>query len=450
VSEAFGKFELVKKLASGGMGEVWLTPGPDRWLVLKRLHRHLLVDADFERMFLDEAKLSARMVHPNLTRTLELGQVGDEWYLLMELVDGHDLKTVLEAAKTRRVRFPMVAACQVASQVAAGLHFVHTALGPKGEAYNIVHRDVAPANVLLGFNGTVTLIDFGISRALREQHLTDLRKGEAYAGRYSYLAPECVDGQRADHRSDQFSLGALLWEALTGQPLFGRWSDFDTLTAIAKGNVEPPSGLAKDVPPELDAVVLRALAKEPSQRFRDVAAFKAALDECLRGRELVALDELMGRLFPQREPLPALPKAPAVPLRVEQKPSVSLAQLSAQERSAVEQLAVFRGGFSVDAAEKVVELEGALVLDVLERLQELGVVRAQPVAELDGELRFSLALEAQENAHAVARHAGYFEQTAREWLERTETLRLKIDLENFRRALKSSPLLWERVARSAG
>lgn len=439
-----GKYELVKKLASGGMGEVWLTPGPGQWLVLKRMHRHFLGAPEYERMFLDEAKFAARIVHPNITRTVDFGIAGEQLYVVMEHVDGRDLKSIFEAAKKAKLRFPVKAAVAIASQVAAGLHHAHTAKGPTGEPLDVVHRDVAPANVMVGFDGAVKLLDFGVAKALAgsKHPEAESNRDETFVGHFPYLSPEICRGLQIDHRTDQFSLAVVLWEALTGKVLFGAESDFQVLEKVRNAKVAPPSSVAADVPPELDEVLLRALSRDRELRYPHTAAFKLALDEWLAGAQ-VDLPALMRQLITQRDALPPLPGTPARK-EVTTNPHAAVEQLAVHELAALSQLAVFRAGFFVEGAEAVVELSGfpgaGFALDVLEKLRSAGAVRADQPSGLDGALRFSVVAPMSEDVAAQPRFVAHFSDLAKQWVQsggdEVGLRRMRMDKDNLERAMQ--------------
>lgn len=236
------------------MGEVFLTV---EGLAVKRLLPHLQRDKRFLELFLAEVKVAAQLSHPNIVAIRELWEEGGRWQVSMEYVPGVSLRDF-------RVLPPGLVA-QVGAQAAAALHHAHTARDRAGRSLGVVHRDVSPHNVLVSREGVVKLIDFGVARAVG-----------AMPGKVPYLAPEVANGGEATPLSDQFSLGVCLWELLTGRRLYKGPSDAVTLQRAAAGVVPEP-----EVSPALDPVVMRALSKEPSERFPDCGAFKRALDDVL-------------------------------------------------------------------------------------------------------------------------------------------------------------------------
>ena len=279
----FGRYELLKRLAGGGMGEVYLArqrgiDGFQKLLVIKTLLPHLCEDEEFITMFKDEARVSAQLIHPNICQVFEFDQVSGVFYMCMEYLRGEDLRRFWKACETKGtpLRVPLI--CRVIADAAAGLDFAHSMRDHTGEPYNIVHRDISPQNILVTFEGGVKVIDFGVAKAAgRAQHT---RTG-ALKGKYSYMSPEQVAGHEIDGRSDIFALGIVLHELLTGRRLFKADSDVQTLARVREALVPPPSRLNPQLPPGLDAIVLKALAKDPDNRYRTAQEFRLALEDWL-------------------------------------------------------------------------------------------------------------------------------------------------------------------------
>ncbi len=277
---AFGRYELLKKIASGGMGQVFLArtaqQGFSKLVVIKRILPHLVEDEEFITMFFDEAGIAARLNHPNLVQIFDLGEAGGSHYLAMEYVAGDDIRRVEKAARKQGRSLPLGVICRIVADAAAGLDYAHKATDPQGRPLKLVHRDVSPQNVLVGFDGGVKLIDFGVARAAgRAQHTaTGILKGK-----YPYMSPEQIAGESYDHRSDQFALGTVMWELLTGKRLFKGDSDLVTMRLVRECQVTPPSRVNASLPPGLDAVVLKALSPVPAQRFSDCGELRMALEE---------------------------------------------------------------------------------------------------------------------------------------------------------------------------
>ncbi len=299
----FGKYELVKKLASGGMGEIYLARsagagGFEKLLVIKRLLPHLARNEDFLELFLSEARIAARLNHPNVVQIFELGDVRGDWYLAMEYVAGRDLARVVRRAKAAKKPLPLGAVLRIVSDAAAALDYAHETKDAQGRLLGIVHRDVSPHNVLVGFDGSVKLIDFGVAKAA--DRLNDTAGG-ALRGKFAYMSPEQASGEGVDHRSDLFSLGVVFWELLTGRRLFRSESDTGTLKLVAQCRVRPPSAVAPELPRGLDEVVLRALAKDPSERYADAGELRMAIEDLAVAERLPAstahLEAYMRELF---------------------------------------------------------------------------------------------------------------------------------------------------------
>ncbi|MBZ4370727.1 protein kinase [Corallococcus sp. AS-1-6] len=278
--ETYGSYQLLKRLATGGMAQIYLArrPGsdaPDKLLVLKRILPHLSENDEFVRMFLDEARIAARLAHPNVVQIYDLGAEGDTFFIAMEYIHGVDARRLWKRAETAGRPLPVPLVCRILLEACAGLDYAHKKTDAAGRPLGIVHRDVSPQNILVTFDGGVKVVDFGIAKAADQATVT--RSG-VLKGKYSYMSPEQASGQRVDRRSDVFALGVVLHELLTGGRLFKRHSDMLTLSAVAECNVPVPSQVAPRVPVELDAIVLKALAKEPDARYQHAQELQRALE----------------------------------------------------------------------------------------------------------------------------------------------------------------------------
>ncbi len=276
------RYRIIERIAIGGMAEVYLAAhgqlaGFQTPVVIKRVLPHLACEPEFIEMFLDEARIAAALHHPNVVSILEVFRERDEYFLVMELVQGESLARVLRKMNDAHERVPPMLAAHIASQVAAGLHHAHTYCDANGQPLHIVHRDVSPQNILVTYEGTVKVIDFGVARAMNR--LTHTRTG-GFKGKLGYSSPEQVRRDRVDARSDQFALGVVLWEMLTGHRLFHRETELDTVNAICS-QPTPPMRAFADVPPALAEVVVRALHKEPAERFESLQEMELALTRCL-------------------------------------------------------------------------------------------------------------------------------------------------------------------------
>ena len=280
----FGKYHLLERLGRGGMAEVWkakaLGPmGYARKLVVKRILPELACDEEFVRMFVEEARLSASLNHRNIVQVYEFGEVGGEYYLAMEWVHGRDLNTLLRTMKDRDAAPPVELAAYVAREVCRALAYAHALTDEDGRPLRLIHRDVSPSNVMVGFDGSVKLLDFGIAKALALASENRTQVG-VLKGKFGYMAPEQVDGEaEVDHRADLFVAGIVLWEMLTLRRLFKGGSDIQTIGMVRAAKALPPSAFNPAVPPELDAVCMRALARDRNERFADCAEMAEALDE---------------------------------------------------------------------------------------------------------------------------------------------------------------------------
>lgn len=276
------KYRLTERIGSGGMAEVFRATGegPDgfeRAFVIKRIHPHLSHTPEFVRMFVDEAKISARIVHPNVVQVFEFAFHDDSHFIVMEPVDGVDMARLLRRLEERGEVAPATFVAELGRQVCRGLDFAHTLTDADGTPLGIVHRDVTPPNIMVGWNGTVKILDFGLARAAQELR-TNLTEAGTLKGKMSYVAPEQLEGRPADARSDVFSLGVVLHELLSGQRLFVGENDLETLQMVREMPVPRPSLRNPGVKPALEAAVMRALARDPNQRFRSAADMADALD----------------------------------------------------------------------------------------------------------------------------------------------------------------------------
>ena len=279
----FARYRLVERIGHGGMATVYRATiaGPAgfaRDIVVKMMLPQLADNPEFVEMFMNEAKLAARLAHPNIAQVHELGIVEGTVFIAMEFVDGIDLAELLAQLGEKDTRLPVSAACFIAREIVDALAYAHT-------SQNLVHRDVSPSNVMLGRDGSVKLVDFGIAKLIDEGAFQRTNTG-TLKGKYGYMSPEQAAGRSVDHRSDIFSAGIVLHEMLTGRRLFKGESDLETLRRVSETRVAPPSYAHASVPPELDAIVLKALAKEPSDRFQSAREMSEALGQLESARRM--------------------------------------------------------------------------------------------------------------------------------------------------------------------
>lgn len=279
VGERFGKYLIVGELAIGGMAEVFLgvqrgLEGFQKTVVIKRVLPQHGSNPEFVQMFIDEARLAARLEHPNIVRTYEFGEVGGRYYTAMEYLPGEDLSKTLNKLVVSNQHMPLHVACGIIVNVCAGLHFAHQLTDTSGRPLNLVHRDINPANVIVTYNGEVKIIDFGVAKTTQKETQTGTIKGKV-----AYMSPEQLLARGVDQRSDVFSTGVVLWELLTHRPLFLRDSEAATLYALMNDPIRRPSRIRSDVPAELDEIVMRALARTPADRYDTAEELGQALEQ---------------------------------------------------------------------------------------------------------------------------------------------------------------------------
>jgi serine/threonine protein kinase len=278
---------LVNKIGTGGMAELYMArqsglKGFEKVLAIKRILPHLTQDNEFVTMFIDEAKLAALLSHQNIVLIFDLGHVDTMYYIAMEYVMGKDLRTVLHQAKAKGQPLSISHALLIATKVCSGLDYAHRKKDLSGQDLNLVHRDISPQNILVSYEGEVKLVDFGIAKAASQSTHT---QAGIIKGKLLYMSPEQAWGKPVDRRSDIFALGAVLYEMLTGHKLFKGDSEFHTLEKVREARVEPPpTKLNADIPPELEAVLLKALAKEPQNRYQSALEFETALEDLISSK----------------------------------------------------------------------------------------------------------------------------------------------------------------------
>ena len=271
------RYRVIDRLESGGMAEVFRAEalglqGFKKQVAIKRVLAHLATKESFIKMFLDEARLSARLSHSNCVQVFDIGVGDGTYFIVMEFVDGANLRGIIDTLKGSNRPFPVEEAVFIAIELAKGLQYAHGLIDENGQALGIVHRDMSPPNVLITKHGEVKIVDFGLAKA----H-TQLEKSEpgVIKGKFSYLAPEAARGQEVDQRADIFAIGIMLWELLAGKRLFLGKTDLETVQMIQRAIVPPITRIRPDVPPELEPILARALASDPNQRYqtsRDLGA----------------------------------------------------------------------------------------------------------------------------------------------------------------------------------
>jgi serine/threonine protein kinase len=280
VSGKLGRYELVKRLAQGGMADLLLARttggGFERHLVIKQLGDDQAKDPAFVKTFVAEARRASALHHHNIVQIHDVGESGGKPYIAMEYVHGEDLRKLLARLRGRHQMLPLQHLITIGTSVAAALHHAHEQTGADKKPLGIVHGGVTPANVLVGYDGNVKLVDFGIAKAAIQAMET---RSEGLEGRVPYMAPEQCTGQDVDRRSDVFALGIVLYELATGRRLFKGESQFLTMAAIVAGTVPRPSLHRKDLPGELENIILKALSRVPADRYQTAAELRTALDD---------------------------------------------------------------------------------------------------------------------------------------------------------------------------
>src|ERR1041384_7785636 len=299
-----GKYFLLERINVGGMAEVFKAKtfgveGFERLLAVKRILPNIAEDEEFITMFIDEAKIAVQLQHANIAQIFDLGKVDESFFIALEFVHGRDLRSIFDRMRNKGDSLPIAMACYVTMQVCEGLDYAHNKRDAQGRELNLVHRDISPQNVLIGYEGEVKLIDFGIAKAAGKASKT---QAGILKGKFGYMSPEQVRGLPIDRRSDIFSVGIVLYELLTGERLFMGESDFSTLEKVRNVEILPPSNYNKTIPEELERIALKALAKDPEDRYQnaidlhdDLQAFMYTKGELYSRKDLAAW---MKKMFP--------------------------------------------------------------------------------------------------------------------------------------------------------
>jgi serine/threonine protein kinase len=312
-----GRYALYGTIASGGMAAVYLgrllgPAGFSRTVAIKRLHPQFAQDPEFVAMFLDEARLAARIRHPNVVPTLDVVATHGEAFLVMEYVAGESLSKLVRAAAHRSQRIPPRIASAVMAGALNGLHAAHEAKAESGRPLGIVHRDVSPQNILVGADGIVRTIDFGVAKATGR--LQQTREGQL-KGKIAYMSPELLHGESATRSSDIYSSGVVFWELLTGERLFRAESEAQVVAKVLAGKIEPPSTMTHGVAQTLhsstmhslqalDGIALRALARQPEARFGSAREMAIEIERAVPPASLeevaTFVQDLAGEILAQR------------------------------------------------------------------------------------------------------------------------------------------------------
>ncbi len=279
----FGQYVLLEKIATGGMAEVWKArmrgvEGFQKIVAIKKILPHLSDNQDFIEMFIDEAKFAAQLNHNNIIHIYDLGKIQSSYYIAMEYVDGSDLKTILKRSEERNHPVSPELAVFIASKIASALDYAHRKRDFEDQEIGLVHRDVSPQNVLISEEGDIKLCDFGIAKAASKASHT---QAGALKGKLQYMSPEQAWGRSIDRRSDIFALAAVLFELLTNRKLFRGENEMSILEQVREARVSSPSQFNDEVTPEIDAIVLKALQKDPADRYQTAGEMARDLDSVL-------------------------------------------------------------------------------------------------------------------------------------------------------------------------
>lgn len=304
----FGKYTLLRRMATGGMAEIYLAlqrsvAGFEKLIVIKRILPAMIADRGFIDMLLHEARVAATLSHPNIVQTLDVGQVEGAYFIALEHVHGEDLRSIVRQMKKKGVtEFPLEHAIAVILGMCAGLSYAHDRRDLDGTPLNIVHRDVSPQNVLVGFAGDVKVVDFGVAKSGTQT--AEQTKSGQLKGKVPYMSPEQARGEEVDHRSDIFALGVMLFELTTGRRLFKGSTEFETLKMIIDRDYPRPSWVSHGYPAGLEAIVMKALEKDTSKRYQSARDMQGDLEAFVRDEKLpvssIALAEFMKMLFEEK------------------------------------------------------------------------------------------------------------------------------------------------------
>jgi serine/threonine-protein kinase len=306
---SFGRFHLLMEMGQGGMATLYLARivGPQKFeklVAIKKIHEHLTRQQQFIDMFLDEARIAALIHHPNVATIFDLGQLEGTYFIAMEYVHGQNLTDLLRTSVRLRIPLPWPYAVRIVANAAAGLHAAHELRSPDGTHLNVVHRDVSPQNILVSYDGHVKVVDFGV--AFAAEKLAHTVSG-TLKGKAAYMSPEQTGGIRLDRRSDIFSLGTVLWESICMKRLFREENEAATLLRVREADVTRPSVHRPDIPPELERIVLKTLAKDRDDRHATADELAEELEELLVAQgEAISnkkISKHMKRLFHHKKSL---------------------------------------------------------------------------------------------------------------------------------------------------
>ncbi|OGQ22195.1 MAG: serine/threonine protein kinase [Deltaproteobacteria bacterium RBG_16_71_12] len=411
----FGKYTLLNRIAVGGMAEIFLArqeglEGFEKTICIKRIRPHLSSQPNFVRMFLNEAKLAAQLNHPNIVQIYDLGRIADSYFIAMEYISGRDMSRIMPKADKQGIPFPMIYALRIASNVCEGLYYAHTKTDAYGNPLHVVHRDVTPENVLVGFNGTVKIVDFGIAKA--NTQIEQTRAGEI-KGKLSYMSPEQAMGHQLDARSDIFALGSVIYEWVTGYKLFTGENEMAILKSIIDGKIYPPSYFKEDVPEAVERILMKALEKDKEKRYQTAWEMQFDIDTYLASSEFtpsnIHLSNFLKQIFGDE---------------IEREKEILLKNREAEDSEKAAAAAAGQSAHEHD--EEVLELEdvgGRALTDASMSANGngghvRGTIPGRPASKGDGELRLRLSSAELEALRRIAEaHKTTVDHVAREMLK---------------------------------
>ncbi|MGC4114771.1 MAG: protein kinase [Myxococcales bacterium] len=328
--ERFGKYQLERALAQGGMAEIFLArqSGPSgfqKLVVIKRVLPHLAVDETFQEMFLDEARIAARLDHPGIVQIFDFGEEGGSYFIAMEYLAGEDFSALLNAELGRHNTLPPFIAARLLSSVCDALHYAHTFVDEDNRPLNIIHRDISPSNLFLTYAGAVKILDFGLAKA--EGKKVQTMDGQI-KGKFQYMSPEQIFGEKLDARADVFALGAVLHELIGGQPTFLRPEPVSIFRAITEEPIIPLTDLAPGISPDFAAIADKALQRDKAKRFQSALEMRKALDAFLAANAASSptsqLQDYIRGLIPEEQIVKkSRPLASSLPSQVQDEGEVS-------------------------------------------------------------------------------------------------------------------------------
>jgi serine/threonine protein kinase len=278
----FGKYLLLEMIATGGVAQLFLAKitgveGFEKLVAIKMILPHLSGEKELVTAFIDEAKLAALLSHQNIAQIYDFGLMENSYFIAMEYLFGKDLRHILQKAKEKEMPLGLEQALYITSRICSGLDYAHKMADFQGKPLHIIHRDISPQNILITYQGEVKIVDFGIAKAASQSTVTS---DGAIKGKVAYMSPEQASGEKIDHRSDIFSMGILLYEMLTQKRMF-TGDTLEILDKVRKGAFEQAEAVVKDLPPKLYAILNKALAKDPEQRYQSCGEMQTEIEECM-------------------------------------------------------------------------------------------------------------------------------------------------------------------------